>query len=58
MPRSDAALNLGNRQHRVDQLPVIVDRQIAFERYRSGFRVDLDLGGVAAIGNVKTSESL
>jgi hypothetical protein len=39
---------LANRQHRIDQPSVIVDREIALEAYRSGFRVDL--GGVTAIG--------
>ena len=37
-----SALNLAPRQHRVDQPTVIIDREVAFERHRSGFRVDLD----------------
>ena len=46
----EPALDLAHRQHRVDQPPVIIDRGIAFERHRTGFRIDLDFGGVTAIG--------
>jgi hypothetical protein len=53
-----SALDLAPRQHWIYQPPVIVDRKIAFERHRPGLGVDLDLGGVTAIGKVKTSESL
>jgi hypothetical protein len=45
----EPAPDLAHRQHRIDQLPVIIDRGIAFERHRSGFGVDLDFGGVTAI---------
>ncbi len=45
----NAALDLALGQQRIDQPAVIVDRGIAFEADGAGFRIDLNLGEVAAV---------
>ena len=46
----DAAVRLALHQHRVDQHAEVVDHVIAHHRGDAGFRIDLDLRHVAAVG--------
>ena len=46
----DAAMRLPVKDHRVDRAPYVVDPRIAHDLHGSGFRIDLDLADMAAIG--------
>ena len=48
----DAAMHLALHQHRVEDLADIVHRGVARDLDRAGLGIDLDLGDVAAVGEV------
>ena len=45
-----AALNLPDCQHRVDQVAIIIDGRVAVQNGFARFHIDLDFGNVAAVG--------
>ena len=50
MPWASPPCTWPERQHRIDQPAVVIDRRVAIEPHDAGLRVDLDLRDLAAIG--------